>query len=163
MRVFTVGYQGLSIDEYVRALSHQGVGVVLDVRETPWSYKPGFSKTPLSEALSRSGIAYKHIKAAGNPSSNRKTAVDLQECLSRYRAYLAANSGCLEELFGFICAAHTKGITACLTCYERLPGDCHRSILLDALKDRHPEIGAVHIWEAQDSVLDLFAAEPVLI
>ena len=163
MNVFTIGYQGLSIDEYVQALSSHGIGIVLDVRETAWSYKVGFSKKPLTEALTEVGIAYSHIKAAGNPSTNRKTARSTRECLQRYRVYLAANPACLRELSGAILAAHKNGQPACLTCYERFPEECHRSVLLDTIKLENPGLRVTHIWEGQDAVVDLFAKQPIFI
>ena len=44
----TIGYEKRSLDEYIDLLLANGVEVVLDVRETAWSHKPGFSKTAFS-------------------------------------------------------------------------------------------------------------------
>ena len=37
MRVYTLGYQQISLDEYMETLVEARVGIVLDVRETAWS------------------------------------------------------------------------------------------------------------------------------
>jgi len=44
-----------------------GSKCVLDVRENPFSRKPGFSKRPLSQALEANGIRYVHLKELGTP------------------------------------------------------------------------------------------------
>ena len=88
--LFTLGYEKRSIDEFVELLCEAGVTVLVDVRETAWSHKPGFSKTALGAALAVAGIAYAHAPFAGNPKSLRDVATSHAECLSRYRRYLAA-------------------------------------------------------------------------
>jgi uncharacterized protein (DUF488 family) len=145
MKVFTLGYQGLDLEAYVKRLAESGVGLVLDVREKPWSRKPGFSRFRLEEALTVAGIGYVHVRSAGNPSSNRKTAKNSAECLSRYRQYLRSNGDCLEELLSFIRDADKMGRPACLTCYEKLHTECHRSILLSAISKTCRSLKAVHL------------------
>lgn len=155
MLVLTLGYEGISIEEYVASLQAHSVGIVIDVRETAWSFKRGFSKRPLSAALKSAGIEYLHVKSAGNPSKNRRTARSTRECLQRYRRYLGKNPSCLDELIAQIARAHRRGSPACLTCYERLPADCHRSVLLDALRERGLDLSVTHIWLAADDGLEL--------
>ena len=67
----SVGYEGLSADELVATLVDQGVSVLVDVRLTPLSRKPGLSKTRLSEAVRGVGIEYVHLPGLGNPKENR--------------------------------------------------------------------------------------------
>src|SRR5579859_7766943 len=98
MKIFTLGYQGLNLQQYISLLEAADVEIVVDVRETAWSYKPGFSKSPLREGLNGAGIDYIHLKSAGNPSKNRKTARTTKECLSRYRRHLLSTPACLDEL-----------------------------------------------------------------
>ncbi len=42
--LFTLGYQQRSLDEFVALLLEASIDVLVDVRETAWSHKPGFSK-----------------------------------------------------------------------------------------------------------------------
>jgi len=139
MRVFTLGYEGVSLEAYVRTLVDNGVGIVLDVRETPWSRKPGFSKVELEAALARAGIRYAHVRAAGNPSEIRKSGSD--DVLALYGEYLEAHPKIVDELLVLV-----EQDRACLTCYESLPSHCHRSVLTDALASRRPDLEVVHLF-----------------
>ena len=61
--LFSVGYEGRDLDEFVRLLRAHGVTVLLDVRLNAISRKPGFSKTRLTAALADAGIRYRHARA----------------------------------------------------------------------------------------------------
>lgn len=145
MHVFTLGYEKISLQDYLYILIESGVGVVLDVRETAWSYKRGFSKSQLQAALKSVDIEYIHVPSAGNPSSNRKTAKSSAECLRRYKKHLEGHLDCLDELIVQIKKAAKSGRPACLTCFERLPEDCHRSILIDAIALQEPRLRPTHL------------------
>lgn len=145
IRLFTLGYQGISLGNYVETLRAAGVGVVLDVREKAWSYKRGFSKSQLERALADADIDYVHVKSAGNPKANRATATSTEECLARYRVHLAENPGCLDELLDHARSASNAGRPACLTCFEQEPEDCHRSILAEELVRLAPRIATTHL------------------
>ena len=56
MALFTFGYEGLSIEDFVARLTLSGVREVFDVRELPLSRKRGFSKKSLAAALEAAGI-----------------------------------------------------------------------------------------------------------
>lgn len=143
--LYSLGYQSKSLEVYIDRLKAAQVSIVLDVREKAWSYKPGFSKGQLEKALSAAGIGYYHMRSAGNPSSNRKTASSVEECLARYREYLEQNSGCLDEMLEFISAAETRGQSVCLTCFELEHEQCHRSILIEGLQRKEPRVQPVHL------------------
>ena len=51
MRIFTIGYEGTTVPEFITALRRAGVERVIDVRALPLSRRPGFSKSPLKAAL----------------------------------------------------------------------------------------------------------------
>jgi uncharacterized protein (DUF488 family) len=134
--LYTLGYQGVDVNTYVRKLKAAGVGIVADVRETPWSHKRGFCKNFLSAELSKAGIEYIHVKSAGNPKDNRRTAPDMAECLRRYRRYLNENPKGVADLIEVIRTSASRNRTVCLTCFEKDVQDCHRSILVDAMRKR---------------------------
>ncbi len=67
----SIGYEGRDLAELVRDLQSQRVTVLVDVRLTPISRKPGLSKRRLSEALASAGIGYVHHRELGNPRDNR--------------------------------------------------------------------------------------------
>lgn len=144
--VFTLGYQLRSIDEYVAELVEADVQLVVDVRETPWSHKRGFSKTKLKEALGVAGIDYVHLKFAGNPKELRRAATSHAQCLSDYEEHIQADPGIIEQFAEHVREWLQKGIRACLLCYERHPEDCHRTILLDrALQVLRQPVSVEHL------------------
>ena len=75
MKLFTIGYEGATMADFLAALGAAGVRRVIDVRALPLSRRSGFSKTPLKNALAEVGIDYVHLKALGTPPSGR-AAVD---------------------------------------------------------------------------------------
>jgi uncharacterized protein (DUF488 family) len=135
--LFTIGYEKRTIDEYVQLLVDAAIDVVIDVRETAWSHKPGFSKGALSEALAAEGIEYVHASFAGNPKHLRDVADDHSECIENFRRYLSSMPEIVEELDSLIGGYASLGRSVALTCFERHPGDCHRSILADAWASSH--------------------------
>lgn len=74
MRIFTIGYEGSTVGEFVDALHKAGVERVIDVRALPLSRRPGFSKSSLRSALEEAGIEYIHLKALGTPADGRAAA-----------------------------------------------------------------------------------------
>lgn len=66
-QIFTLGYQQRSIDEFVALARDAGVQVLIDVSETAWSHKKGFSKSAFAAAFSSVAIEYIHAQFAGNP------------------------------------------------------------------------------------------------
>jgi uncharacterized protein (DUF488 family) len=120
MKLYTIGYQGLSLAEYVRILRQAQVGLVLDVRDHAWSQRPGFVKSTLRNELARVGVNYiRHAPFAGNPARIRKSARSAADCLRKYRAYIRAEEYAIQKLNQIIAESVTSGHPVCLTCYER--------------------------------------------
>jgi len=44
MTIYTIGYEGIDIEQFFTLLSEHNIETVVDVRELPLSRKPGFSK-----------------------------------------------------------------------------------------------------------------------
>ena len=74
MRIFTIGYEGATVSEFIAALQQAGVTRVIDVRAIANSRRPGFSKTPLRNALAEADIDYVHLRALGTPADGRAAA-----------------------------------------------------------------------------------------
>ena len=145
MKLYTLGYQSLSGPIYLQSLVNAGVGIVIDVRENAWSQRPDFIKSHLRRVLATVDIDYHHLRAAGNPSTNRKNARSARECLRRYRQHLKAHADCLVELLALVREADSRGRPACLTCYERDSANCHRSILIEELRGVEPALNPYHL------------------
>lgn len=128
--IYSCGYQLRPISDFLSKLQEAQVSVVLDVRETPWSYRPGYSAKPLREALTEAGIEYEHARYAGNPKQLRRQASSHQHCLDLYGHHLTENPVVLEQFDEWLQARLARQQNICLLCYERHPADCHRAILL---------------------------------
>jgi uncharacterized protein (DUF488 family) len=125
--LFTVGYQGRSISEFVELLRHHRITRVIDVRELPLSRRRGFSKTPLRSALEAAKIDYFHLRQAGNPYRDRRN--DPEKCLALYRKHLDAHPEVLVSV-----EEAATGHRAALLCVESDPSCCHRSIIAEGMK-----------------------------
>jgi uncharacterized protein (DUF488 family) len=142
MRVFTIGYEGSTVSEFLAALESAGVERVIDVRALPLSRRPGFSKSPLKAALEEAGIEYVHLKALGTPAEGRAAArAGRHEDLKRIYA------GQLELPEAIAQSAQMLDLAAerpsALLCMEREPAQCHRTLLLDAVA---PDADVVHLF-----------------
>ena len=143
--VFSIGYQLRDLPNALARLSEAGVSVVVDVRDTAWSRKPGFSRTRLEKALADAGIGYVHARYAGNPKAVRRSATSHEDTLRRFDAHLVANPEVAEAFGDELDRLLNLGERPCLLCYERHPDDCHRSILLRWWRAAGGEADVVHL------------------
>lgn len=141
--VYSLGYQLRNLEEFVELLQAAGVSVVVDVRETAWSRKPGFSKTALAAGLAAVGIQYQHLPQAGNPKHLRAEATSHLACLEAYDAYLTEQPVTVAAVGEVLNRLLADGQTPCLICYERHPDDCHRSYLLRHWQGIAPKLAEV--------------------
>src|SRR5690349_15808007 len=95
LTVFTLGYQGLSLAEYIALLKERPIVKVVDVRAVAWSRKPGFTKEPMRAGLKEAGLEYLHLQSAGNPF---RKDTDGDDIMTKYKGYLARNPGCLDAI-----------------------------------------------------------------
>ena len=65
--IVSTGYEGRSIEDFVRAMKRNRVELVVDVRLNAVSRKRGFSKTALTAALAAEGIGYRQRDGARKP------------------------------------------------------------------------------------------------
>ena len=130
--LYTIGYQGKSIQDFLRELRNAKVHTVVDVRATPVSRRPCFSKTALMEALEDEGIQYLGVPELGAAKSLREMYrdADFGEFARAYqRTVLADRQQTFSELAEIVVSQ-----AVCLLCYEADSADCHRSILSAVLE-----------------------------
>ncbi|MBS7639871.1 MAG: DUF488 domain-containing protein [Candidatus Bathyarchaeia archaeon] len=58
MKVYTIGYAGMNISEFIKVLKDHGVTTVVDVRRFPKSKDPAFTRENLENNLRDNGIKY---------------------------------------------------------------------------------------------------------
>jgi uncharacterized protein (DUF488 family) len=132
MRIFTIGYEGTTVPEFIGALKSAKVERVIDVRALPLSRRPGFSKSALRAALEEAGIEYVHLKALGTPADGRAAARS-----GRHDDLKRIYAGQLELPEAIAQGAQMLELArerpSALLCIEREPARCHRTLLLDAI------------------------------
>jgi uncharacterized protein (DUF488 family) len=142
MKIFTIGYEGSTQPDLIAALQVAGVTRLIDVRAVPLSRKPGFSKTILANGLREAGIDYVHLKALGTPPEGREAARK-----GRHDVLERVYAGQLELPEAVVAAAQMLKLAeerpSALLCFERDPGGCHRTLLLDAVA---PEAEVVDLF-----------------
>lgn len=122
--LFTIGYEGADLGDFLRRLEAEGVSVLVDVRELPLSRRRGFSKNQLATVLNKHGIQYVHKRELGAPREIRhelRDTGDYATYFQQFNAYLKTQRCALERLVEECVGA------VVLMCFERDPKECHRS------------------------------------
>lgn len=127
-QLYTIGYEGTAIAEFIAALKRSGVRALIDVREVPISRKKGFSKNILREALERNGIRYVHFKNLGDPKPGREAARAGDH--ARFRRIFTRHMQTAPAQAELKLAADiAKKTPSALMCFEHDHCCCHRSIV----------------------------------
>lgn len=146
--IFTLGYQDLSIQQFLEKLKSNSIRVLIDVRKNPISRKTGFSKRSLSERLNEIGIAYYHFPELGVPSNKRRELVGgdrttYDSLFSFYETDIVSQAmtsvNTIKEL------ANENNRIA-LACFEKDHNLCHRGKLSEIIsRDRSFADRVMHI------------------
>ena len=126
-QLFTIGYEGRDIREFVDRLKTHNVARLLDIRQVPFSRKKGFSKSALQEILESENIEYVHLQSLGTPTALRnelKENKDYDYFFDAYGKYLSKHLEAVKEAYKFL----SEG-TNCIMCFERHPHECHRQVV----------------------------------
>jgi uncharacterized protein (DUF488 family) len=141
--LISIGYEGKTVGDLVTQLLDQGVRVLVDVRLTPLSRKPGLSKTKLAAALRAAGIEYIHHRALGNPKDNRAGfRAGEPESLARYHEVL--DTADASVALDHVCELLDGGVVA-LLCFEQDHAECHRNVVIDRVLKTRPKAAVFHV------------------
>jgi uncharacterized protein (DUF488 family) len=131
--LFTIGYEGRSLENYLNALIRNGIRVLVDVRNNPVSRKPGFSKHQLERICRNVDIEYRHFPDVGIAPELRKglkTQDDYNELFAAYRReVLPATVSTQQEILNIL----QRYNRIALTCFESESQRCHRHHLAEAI------------------------------
>jgi uncharacterized protein (DUF488 family) len=134
--LFTIGYEGTSIEKYLNALIQNDIRVLCDVRNNPLSRKFGFSKSNLQHYLKNINIEYIHIPELGIVSEKRQaleTDADYVHLFKDYEKSLASKQHYLEKVYQLL----TSKKRIALTCFEHDPLHCHRHVISKQIADTY--------------------------
>lgn len=145
-RLFTIGYEGLTIDGFLDKLIAHNVLALVDVRHNAHSMKYGFSRANFSDYVQRAGISYYHIRELGIPAPLRKdlaTDADRRALFRQYaRHFLPQQDSAKRQLLALL-ERHRR---LALVCFESDPRRCHRLTLVEQLKKHHGlQINTIHL------------------
>jgi uncharacterized protein (DUF488 family) len=129
-RIFTFGYEGLSLQDFIERLRAAGVETVVDVRANPLSRKPGFSKRAFAASLNAAGITYIHASAMGCPKTVRDRYKRDGDWAVYTRGFLTHLNSQTEEVAQL--ARSTAQSITCLVCFEADFNRCHRTYVAHA-------------------------------
>lgn len=159
MSIYTIGYEGLDMNDFLALLHAGNVEMVVDIRELPLSRKPGFSKSGLRDTLNLQGFDYMHVPELGCPKPIREQYRSDQNW-SRYKEgflrYLASRDDVIAEL-----SAMAATTTCALLCFEADYNYCHRSMVANAMHNtsgmpvRHLQAGMLKTVPADVRQLEL--------
>ena len=132
--LYTIGYQGVSLEEFAECLMSHDIDCLIDVRANAMSRKKGFSKKALSAYIYECGIDYVHIPTSGIPSNERKkvkTDTDVDNLLCDYRIKMEQK----PYPFAQVLAAVMSNESPALMCFEEYQNKCHRSVLAELVSE----------------------------
>jgi ParB family chromosome partitioning protein len=138
--IFTIGYQGRDVENFIDVLKKNGIELVVDARYSAESqYKPEFSQAVLKRELERNHIKYEHRPELGLPyliQNPYKEGAFGYECLKQWYTWHINAETKFDELIEHV----KKSGKVVLMCMERHAKPmreqryaCHRDILADLI------------------------------
>ena len=130
--VYTIGYEGKTVDAFFNYLLETGIETIIDVRANPVSRKYGFAGSRMKEIGERLRIGYVHFPSLGVPSRERANVSDRA---SRFRVLTQYSQTTLVDRKPEV--TELGEIMQCkpsvLVCFEKDVECCHRSRLAIAI------------------------------
>ena len=126
--VYSIGYSGFLINNFIDTLHTNKISLVIDVRSTPYSqYFSDYNKDKLEQVLKKSGIYYRNYALEfGARQEERKYYT--QEGYLDFELF--AKSPLFLSGFDKLIKSMEQNYTFALMCAEKDPFNCHRTILV---------------------------------
>lgn len=142
-KIYTIGYEGKSKDEFLKILNRIGINHLVDVRSVPRSKRQEFNRDEIRDWLFHKSIMYVHMPELGG----------LWE--QPYQEVMETDEW--RESYSELVELAEDGRTA-MMCLEKDPMRCHRRYIAERLKEGGWEV--IHLgrgknWKDKD--LDDFA------
>ena len=132
--LFTIGYEGISLEEYLVRLLKNDVKLLVDVRNNAISMKYGFSKSQLQKYCGDLGIQYVHIPEVGILREQRQELNSQNDYDKLFSVYRKNNLKKTTEKQNEILNLLKKHKRIALTCFEADICRCHRKHLAEAIE-----------------------------
>lgn len=135
--IYSLGYEGITVDEYLNALVQKDIKTVIDVRKNPISMKYGFSKKTLENALVKLDIKYLHIPELGIESKDRQELSTLESYNTLFDSYEKDVLSQSDVYVQKIVSEFKDQKRIVLTCFEKDHHYCHRSRICNLIESRY--------------------------
>jgi uncharacterized protein (DUF488 family) len=132
--VFSIGYEGLTIDFFLYKLITNNITLVVDVRSNPQSMKYGFSKKNFKQYIENAGMKYMHIPELGIPSTMRKGLGETISHKSLFKTYEIKLLPKQEAEINQLIDLTNQNERIALVCFEANHNFCHRHTLVEHLQ-----------------------------
>ena len=131
--LFTIGYEGITLEAYLNKLIANDIRLLCDVRNNPISMKFGFSKNQLKSACESLGIIYRHLPEVGIQSADRQELskqADYDQLFKVYKEVTLTETIDNQKTILSLLQEHQR---IALTCFEANICQCHRKPLAEAI------------------------------
>ena len=126
--IYSIGYSGFSIDDFLAALKKHNVAAVIDVRSRPFSsYFSNYDKGALEPVLKKRGVFYRNYAREFGAQQDDRRYYSAEGYLDFERF---AKARPFLEGVDKLRAGMERDYTFALMCAEKRPIDCHRAILV---------------------------------
>ena len=133
--LYTIGYEGISLEEYLVRLIKNDIKILIDVRNNPLSMKFGFNKNQLKKYCESLGLIYLHLPEFGIQAELRQelnSQIDYDNLFADYRKNnLTRTIKGQAEILSLL-KQHKR---VALTCFEANICQCHRKHLAEAIEN----------------------------
>ena len=128
LAVYTVGYEGRTIDGLLKHLIRSGIRQLIDVRKNALSRKYGFAGKTMARLCSEVDIAYVHVPALGIPSTMRADLSSPTAYDHLFDLYEDTILACADDYIASV-ADLCNRMPSALMCFEASANQCHRGRL----------------------------------
>lgn len=143
--LFTIGYEGRTLEIYLNLLIQNNIKVLCDVRKNPLSMKYGFSKKTLQNACEVFNIKYIHLPELGIESAKRQNLKTQSDYDSLFQDYEKTVLHQQFKAITFIIDLLNNYNRVALTCFEYSPNRCHRTRIANAVINSYTECLLEHL------------------
>ncbi len=134
VNVYTIGYEGKSVDSFYKIILKSGIKRIIDVRNNPYSRKFGFSINTLSKVSRKLGIEYFNVQQLGITAERRIALENEDDYINLLQNYENNTLKDNENAVRFV-AKLMKEKPSILICFESDHRFCHRSKVANKVAD----------------------------
>jgi uncharacterized protein (DUF488 family) len=143
--LFTIGYEGVSLETYLNKLIINDVRLLIDVRKNSLSMKYGFSKSQLKHACEGVGIKYLHQPELGIDSDKRQELNTLEDYKKLFKEYENTTLKSKQNELKYIIDLLSENTRIALTCFEKEHCMCHRGKIVENLTKTNKSLTVKHL------------------